>query len=377
MILAPISIRLEAELQGFALPRLFEEVTGIGHMNFRRRGFAPLLDSDRDIRAAQKAWLVRNLKGWNLPSGEADAFLEQAPEGVAARMAFALGMLSPTSCVGPLIEALDRSDARLFDAYEQGDEARLQHELGPESELGEAYCAPLDVAGFDATAMRGPLTTDNVVARIHIRRAHMLMALLAGLDHEWVRLREERLGSGDWTGRSQFAALLLPASPGPARVREKHEDPFARLVDLIGAVGHVVHHGKWPTSPPSIKDIAGRVDVSTARAEATDSERYVRTLRSGESPMTLANFRLFARTQCWKGEKDEETPLDVAMVLLPHLLAAHVFSLLMPERAEKPRHRDRRGWREAYLGWWRRVGDALGQPTSPESERVPKWLFEP
>lgn len=377
MILPPLFIRLETELQGLALPALVEAATGIHQRTFRRRRFAALMDTDRDIDAAREAWLIRNLKGWNLPPEEAQVFLQEAPDGSAARVAFGMGMLEAESCLFPLINALDAAEDRLFEAVEIKDENRIREELGPRSPLGPDYCAPLDMAGLDPLALVEPLSKANVEQWVYTRRAHVVFSLLAGIEHEWTRRRNAAMGQSDFTGRSHFATLLLPQrEPARARIREEPDGPFARLVDLVGGLAHRIQKGGWPTSPPTIKAMAGRADRSGARGPGADNERFIRALRSGNSPMTLSNFRMLVRTQCWDG-RDDEMPVDAAAVLLPHLVAAQLFTILMPPRADKPGRYDRRGWREGYLGWWQRIGNALGQPTTPVTEHVPGWLFEP
>lgn len=374
-MLVRLLIRLELEVQGMALPRLVQEATGVHHMTFRRQGFSAIKTA-QDLRRFQEEWLGKNLLAWGESSKGAGNFLDEAPEGPVARIAFALGLLSPESIVHKLFHALDAADARMGDAVDRKDHAAIAHELGPQSPLGHAYCAPLHAAGLKPSLLEGPYTRDSVGERARTRRAHMALAFLAGLDHEFVRRREKALGIGEWDGRPHLAVLLAPP-PAKVKLRQTSNDPFARLVDLVGGAGMAAPSGHWPTRAPSISMMAKKVDASGVLSPESDSTRYVRSLRSGSRPMRITTFRRFVRSQWPVSEPSSGDYLDAAGVLFPHLIAAHLFTLLMPECPEKPGHRDRRGWRGAYLSWWERIGNELGRRTSPATECEPKWLLEP
>ena len=77
----------------------------------------------------------------------------------------------------------DASDKRICQLSDT-DVSGFFDEIGPQSELGPAYCAPLAVAGI-----RGPMleltATERAAFNLDLDwRAHMALSFLATVDHE-------------------------------------------------------------------------------------------------------------------------------------------------------------------------------------------------
>ena len=213
--------------------------------------------------------------------------LAEWPEGgLAAQWTFGLGLLGPeaSSTLHELVARLDQADVRLSRAIAERDEEAVLHELGPLSPLGADYHATIDVAGFGSSVNQAGLT----------RRAHMALSLLAAIDHEIGHWNTRVFHFDPWVGMPRFSILL--SEPGPATcLRQTPDDPYARLVDFVGACGHAFRHQHWPDRSLTINEMGTQAEASCA--VHGDGTRFVRGLRSGKTRLTAVSFRQLVRGQ--------------------------------------------------------------------------------
>jgi hypothetical protein len=378
-VLFPLLIDVLHDLVGLAPASLFEQVTGVGRMTFQRgRGYATLLGPRRyEIEQHRDAWLLASMRSRGLTEQEAAEALASIPQGLAAQAIHGLGLLDPNSSemIRSLATRFDAADLWLCKLADADDLHGLAHELGPRSPLGRAYCAPLDVSGLDSLPPGVDASEAALVRLLLTRRAHMALSLLAAVDHEMSRWNARIVGWDAWAGKSRFAMLLSEPAPGAGR-RVRPADPFARLVDFIGAVGHRVRRGCWPDAVPTIIEMGCQAEL--VDVVAGDGARFIRKLRTGTPPITQAAFRRFVRSQI---AEDRHTPRGETQLhgdlLAPYLFAAHLFTRLMPALDGKPAYRDRTGWRQAYLAWWQRHAEACPPSAAPAADRPPAWLLAP
>ncbi|HIB8542434.1 TPA: hypothetical protein ACWX5B_000864 [Stenotrophomonas maltophilia] len=375
-MLFALHIEVAHKLVGMAPAAFFEYATGLNHMNYRRgRGFAAFMAKREQVEAYSDSLLLRMLQKRGVPDVEFREFKENIPQGHSAIMVYGLGLLDDHTAPATreLVAMFDASDKRLCQLSDT-DVSGFLDEIVPQSELGPAYCAPLAVAGI-----RGPtldLTASERAAfnLVLNRRAHMALSFLAALDHE----------IGHWIGRTEvpdalaglprFAVLLAP--PGPTnRRRHSPGDPAARLVDFIGAVGYFLREGSWPERPLSIEEMGAQVDLSGIRLG--ESDRFLRSLRSGKAPLTRKSFRTLVHTQLWTPKANASDLDDQADLLETYLVAALLLSLLLPDHPTAAGHMDRTGWREAYLGWWERHRHRYPPTLQTTASLYPSWLIDP
>lgn len=375
-MLFALHIEVAHKLVGMAPAAFFEYATGLNHMHYRRgRGYAALMANREQVEAHSDSLLLRMLQKRGVPDAEFQGFKENIPRGHSAIMVYGQGLLDEhsTSATRELVAMFDASDERLCQ-LDDTDVPGFLVEIGPQSELGPDYCAPLAVGGI-----RGPTLELSAPERAALdlalnRRAHMALSFLAALDHE----------IGHWIGRTKladamgglprFAVILAPPGP-PDRLRHTPADPAARLVEFIGAIGHVSREGSWPERPLSIADMSAQADRSGIRGGASD--RFVRALRSGKDPLTRKSFRTLVHTQLWKPEAKASDLDDQADLLEPYLVASLLLNLLLPDHPTAVGHLDRTGWREAYLGWWERHQHRYPPPASSTIPKHPAWLINP
>lgn len=375
-MLFALHIEVAHKLVAMAPAAFFEYATGLNHMHYRRgRGYAALMANREQVEAHSDSLLLRMLQKRGVPDAEFRGFKENIPQGHSAIMVYGLGLLDEHSAPATreLVAMFDASDERLC-RLEDTDVPGFLAEIGPQSELGPAYCAPLPVAGI-----RGPKLELSAPERAAFdlalnRRAHMALSFLAAVDHE----------IGHWIGRTnvpdamrglpRFVVLLAP--PGPRdRRRNTPADPAARLVDFVGAIGHFLRDGSWPERPLSIADMGAQADRSGIRGG--ESDRFVRALRSGKDPLTRKSFRTLVHTQLWTPKSKASDLDDQADLLETYLVATLLLNLLLPDHPTAVGHLDRTGWRAAYLGWWERHRHRYPPPASSTASLPPAWLIDP
>ena len=375
-MLFALHIEVAHKLVGMAPAAFFEYATGLNHMNYRRgRGYAAFMAKREQVEAHSDSLLLRMLQKRGVPDAEFRGFKEEIPQGHSAIMLYGLGLLNehtspPTRELVAMFDASDKRLCQLSDADVSG----FFDEIGPQSELGPAYCATLAVAGI-----RGPTLELTAPERAAFnlalnRRANMALSFLAAVDHEighWIG----RTGVPDaLAGLPRFAVLLAP--PGPThRRRHTPADPTARLVDFIGAVGYYLREGRWPERPLPIADMGIQADLSGTRLG--EGDRFVRGFRSGKAQLTRKSFRTLVHTQLWTPKAKASDLDDQADLLETYLVAALLLSLLLPDHPTTAGHMDRTGWREAYLGWWERHRHRYPPPAPSTGPPSPAWLIDP
>lgn len=291
-------------------------------------------------------------------------------------MVYGLGLLGETCAPATreLVAQLDASDQYLLEltdcsVAEGLDKLRLDPHLGP------AYFAPLSVSGLRRPPRELAHSDEQALLELVLtRRAHMTLSLLAALDHELGRWNAEVSGSDSMGRRPRFAALL--AKPEPAtRVRRRPKDPIARVVDLVGSVGYLARHSRWPDASPTVAEMGVRAELS--RCIVGDGSRFVQALRSAKRPLTRRAFQTLVHSQFWTPDTSPDVLDMTADLAEPYLVAAHLLTLLMPDDPVAKGHLDRAGWREAYLDWWARHAHNY-RPANPGAQpSPPDWLLDP
>lgn len=364
-LLYPLLIRVTQRIVGKAPAAFFEEVTGISHTTFHRVGYAAAHRRLEEVEIHRRKWFCAQLQLRSATKGEVEALLAEWPDvGLAAQWSFGLGLLGPeaSSTLRGLVARLDEADVRLSRAIAERDEEAVLHELGPLSPLGADYHAPLDVAGVGPGPYQAGLT----------RRAHMALSLLAAIDHEIGHWNTRVFHFDPWVGMPRFSILL--SEPGPATcLRQTPDDPYARLVDFVGACGHAFRHQHWPDRSLTIGEMGAQAEASSA--VQGDGTRFVRGLRSGKTRLTAASFRQLVRGQFARDARKRTPEIEEAAdFLAPYLFAAHLLTCLMPGMPGKAHHRDRSGWRAAYLAWWQKYAETEDRPAGQARLRPPHWL---
>jgi len=375
-MLFALHIEVAHKLVGMAPAAFFEYATGLNHMTYRRgHGYAAFMAKREQVEAYSDSLLLRMLQKRGILDAEFRGFKKNIPQGHSAIMVYGLGLLDDHTAPATreLVAMFDASDKRLCQLSDT-DVSGFFDEIGPQSELGPAYCAPLAVAGI-----RGPTLELTAPERAALnlalnRRAHMALSFLAAVDHEighWIG----QTGMPDaLAGFPRFAVLLAP--PGPTdRRRHTPADPAARLVDFIGAVGYYLRKGSWPKHPLPIKDMGAQADLSGTRL--CEGDRFVRGLRSGKAPLTRKSFRTLVHTQLWTPKAKASDLDDQADLLETYLVAALLLSLLLPDHPTAAGHMDRTGWREAYFEWWERHRHRYPPPVPSTAPLPPAWLIDP
>ncbi|WP_282295135.1 hypothetical protein [Stenotrophomonas sp. PS02289] len=379
-MLFALHIEVAHKLVGMAPAAFFEYATGLSHMNYRRgRGYTALMAKREQVEAHSDSLLLRMLQKRGIPDAEFRGFKEDIPQGHSAIMLYGLGLLNEhtSPATRELVAMFDASDKRLCKLSDT-DVYGFLDEIGPRSQLGPAYCTPLTVADIRDPSLELKLElTEPERTAINLalnRRAHMALSFLAALDHEighWIGRTEV---PDAWAGLPRFAVLLAP--PGPTnRRRHSPADPAARLVDFIGAVGYFLREGSWPERPLSIEEMGAQVDLSGIRLG--ESDRFLRSLRSGKAPLTRKSFRTLVHTQLWTPKAKASDLDDQADLLETYLVAALLLSLLLPDHPTAAGHMDRTGWPEAYLGWWERHRHRYPPTLQTTASLYPSWLIDP
>ncbi len=375
-MLFALHIEVGHKLVGMAPAAFFEYTTGVSHMTYRRgRGYEAFFARREKTIAGSDSLLLRMLQKRGLPDASFRGFKESLPQGHSTMMFHGLGLLDEHSAPATrdLLKKLDASEKRIF-LLAKTDLSGFAAEIGPASELGLDYCAPLAVAGFRRPALDFTETEWVAVNFALNRRAQMALSFLAAMDHEiGHRIGRTRLPDS-LSGLPGFAMLLAP--PGP-RGRRRHApaDPAARLVDFVGAVGHLDRTGGWPERPLTTAAMGAQAELSGTRQG--EGDRFIRGLRSGKDPLSRLKFRTLVHTQFWTPTAKPTDLDDLADGLEVYLVAALLLSLLIPDDPTAPGHLDRTGWRGAYLAWWERHKHRYPPPAAPAGPPPPSWLIDP
>lgn len=375
-MLFALHIEVAHKLVGMSPASFFERTTGISHMTYRRgRGYGALAAHFEAADGPVDSLLLRMMRNRRMRNAESQLSRAGIPDGISGQMVYGMGLLDHRSAPATreLMAQFDASDRRLCSLSDVDVEGFLA-EISPNSELGADYCAPLDGSGFRCQPLELTEPEQAIYRLALTRRAHMALSFLAAVDHEMGRSTRQLASLDAMAGQPRVAVLLTPPEP-QLRQRYQPNDPIARLVDLLGAIGHRVRTGSWPKEIPSIAEMGSRVELSGAKAG--DGARYVRGLRSGKHPMTRSAFRALIHSQLSSPDITNAFLDDAADRLEPYLVAAHLLTLLIPDYPKATGHLDRAGWREAYLGWWQRLSVRYPPPLPADDPETPGWILNP
>lgn len=372
-MLFALHIDVAQKLVGMSPAAFFEHSTGISRMTYQRgRAIAVWTQRREQVQAHADSLLLRMMEKRSTSEAERHALREAMPNGISAMMVYMMGLLDDAApATRELVRMLDASDRKLCQLADADDGEGFAADIGPESELGPDYCAPLYVSGLTRLDLDMDEQSRFFLIRTLTRRAHMALSFLAAVDHEIAQWNNRFSCFDIFNGLPRFAALLVEPERSE-RKRLRPNDPIARFVDFVGAVGHRARTGSWPVNPPSIDAMGVQAELSGV--VAGNGARFIRGLRSGKHPMTRAAFHLLIRSQVSTGRADVVLLQTVEDFLEPFVIAAHLFTLLMAPHKGACGHLDRFGWRDAYLGWWERVTDRY-PPVERSDDEPPSWLL--
>lgn len=375
-MLFALHIEVAHKLVGMSPASFFEHATGLSHMTYRRgRGYKAVAAHFGAADGPVDSLLLRMMRNRGMRNAESQFSRACIPDGISGQMVYGMGLLDDRSAPATreLMAQFDASDRRLC-RLSDVDVKGFLAEISPNSELGPDYCAPLDVSGFRCQPLELTEPEQAAYQLALTRRAHMALSFLAAVDHEMGRTTRQLASLDAMAGLPRVAVLLTPPEP-EFRQRYRPNDPIARLVDLLGAIGHRARTGSWPQEVPSIAEMGARVELSGAKAG--DGARFVRGLRSGKHPMTRSAFRALIHAQLSSPDITSAFLDDAADRLEPYLVAAHLLTLIIPGHPMAKDHLDRTGWREAYLRWWQRHSERYAPPLPADDAQPPDWLLNP
>lgn len=380
-MLYPLLIQLVHDLTGLSPAALYEEITGFSRSTYRRGAYEALIGRRRaSFEKHRDERFISNAIRAGATRSEAEADLAATPDGIASQLVHSLGLLDEncTSHIRTLVTNLDEADLRAIQLAEAMDLEGLNRELSALGSLGPNYSQVLSVTGIGLLpSEHSPGGIDRALRAFLHRRANMALSLLAAIDLEIGHWNERVWGGDPFSGRARFACLLsAPRKTGG--LRSAPRGPYSRLVDLIGTMGERVRSGNWPERPPTISAMGTYAERN--RAVAGNGERFIRNLRNGKTKFTNHAFRQLLQSQLAQKETDQRNIsskpalADGAGLLKQYLIAAHLFSYLMPSDVASPTERDRTGWRDAYLARWRTHSLVWGPTAELPGPKPPLWL---
>lgn len=193
-MLFSLLIQVSHDLWGLSPATLFQQVTGVSGMTFRRgRGYAALMGPNRDeILRHRDAWLMETSMSRGATADEAAEELANLPDGIAAQVVYGLGLLgeSCSPALRQLVRSLDDADVRACRLADKDDIEGFIRELGPSCLLGSDYSAPLEASGIKCLAEGAGPAEAHLWEIAMTRRAHMALSLLAAIDIEMSRWNE-------------------------------------------------------------------------------------------------------------------------------------------------------------------------------------------
>lgn len=363
--LANVLLDVMSRVEGRAPAVIMAEILGVSPQLARKQKGGPRRPR-RTERATTHAddWVRERLLKGGLTAVEASDFLAKRPDGVLGGLLYYMFCASPLSPASmEAIRELDATDERLFSLVLGRDlDAALSWLRGEEQRRPHLF-AFVDVAGCPPVVLADLAPIDEMGARSMHLAVNMLLLLLAVIDHEIT----PRIATEQWSGCSLVAALLAPEdTPGVC-------SPIAMMVDLVLALGVASVDGAFPSERPQAMH-AERLFAGRRPASAT-SARVINSLRRLEKKFNRrALHTLMVDTKLQSGGPGQ-TVAEEAEMLLPLLAAAHLLTAMMPTPSARKAHPDRRGWRAAYLHWWRRHAEAQGLPTAPTASPAPPAWF--
>jgi hypothetical protein len=364
------------DIVGRSPASLLADLAGVSHMTIRRKGWGALIERQAEVERRRQVFLEESLRTAGAKEGFVGSAISSEPSGAVARILYWQGLLDHecTPSFRQLVESFDVSDAKMAQALDSRDMDLIRSQFGAGSALGGKYFTPMSVSGVDLNIQQLNNPQEFEAAKF-LRLVHMALSLLAAIDHEIGRWTVRQVGVDHWSGHSRFGVLLMPGSKQD-RVRQPSNEPFARLVDFMGALGYLHENLKWPPERLRLQELGARAELS--QAISGDGVTFIRHLRSGKSKMNLHNFRQLVRSQCHAGIKSMKAsnPHRLGDLIIPYLLAAHVFTRLISSLSGGAGKLDLSGWREAYMAWWHHHAGAETRPPGPARLQPPPWLTE-
>ena len=236
---------------------------------------------------------------------------------------------------------------------------QLRAEAGRRTHLFE----PVDAAGCPPAPVADLAPPEEVRVRLVHLATNMLLSLLAAIDHEVTA----RVSTEQWAGCSLLGALLAPDDMRGVC------SPIALMVDLVLAAGVAASDGEFPAKRPKVLDVERRL-AGRKRVTGTTA-RVINSMRRREKKLDRRALRTLMLDTKLRSAGPGQTVAKEADMLIPLLAAAHMLTALMPTPRNKKAHPIRRGWRAAYLCWWRRQAEARGLPTVPTGDPgPPAWV---
>lgn len=369
-LLCGVVLEVACRLEGCAPSTLMAEIVGVTPQLARRQSGVPR----RARRISQatthaEAWLRGRLLKAGLTDVEAQQLLVERPSGVLeALLYWMFGGSALEPATRRAIRELEELDAQLFALAAARDVEAIVAWLRVEALHRPNLFAVVDAAGCP----EAPGADLEPLAEVQVRLAHlganMLLSLLAVIDHEVA----PRIATEQWAGYSLLATLLAPDDARGVC------SPIALMVDLVLAVGLASVNGELPAERPQPlaveRRLAGRRLPGRKRTTSTTA-RVINSLRRREKRLDRRALRSLMLDTKLKSAGPGQTVAQEANMLIPVLAAAHLFMGLMPTPGGKKAHPDRRGWRAAYLRWWRWHAEARGLPIAATGDLgPPAWL---
>lgn len=369
-MLTPVMISLSEALSGRPVSELMAELTGISPQWLRKRLALPSRPSRRAAAEKNIAQAFANaLIEAGLDPVEAQRRTQERPEGLLESAIYHLGYFSDGLHPVGLAELrrLDEIDAQIGRFVDARDLEGLWAWLSAVDGIAERLRRPICAAGvphWPGDAAEPSL--ENIQARLSTVLVHQLLAFLAVLDHEVKPV----VATPDWGGHSLVGTLIAP--PASPCARRQILSPIALLIDLIIASAMADSDGRLPDCRPTPSEVGESMARRGLGGAAFDQR--VHRLRSGHATLPGSVFKAFVREVRYRPAGPGQTLDDEARMVFPLLVAAHLLSLMMPSAPGSPHH-DRRGWREAYLDWWRHHAMARGVPHEPsDAAGPPGWV---
>ena len=371
MMFSYLFLDLAEAVSGHPRAVLFHRATGFSTETFRKNAGLPRR-ANAKVRAQKKIGdsLRKQLRASGVTVEDAGRLIAGQPEGVLQLHLYWMVYQDCPHHESSRATAIryDLIDERLSALVAAGDIDGLSAALTDRDLIGDELRRPLLVSGLPDWPDDHRQGEDPAVrARLQHLYANMLLSFLAILDHE---VRPDVTGHS-WVGQSLVALLIAPVTPVTKRM--VLQSPVAFLVDLVGAIGIASVQSKWPASRPTASVIGNH--MRKRGLGGSYPARYVNSLRSGHAKLDVKAFRRLFLDVKPRSAGPNQTIETEARMLNPLLIAAHLLTLMMPRVPGAPRHHDRRGWREAYLGWWQfhAAVRGSGRPSNP-GVGPPKWL---
>lgn len=370
-MLTPILIQLGVAVSGRAAPELLSDLLLVTPQMLRKRLALPRGKSKRAAALQNiEDVFTTALVDAGLDEAEARSRARALPSGLLEGAMYQLGYFGDKLNPNGLYELrrLDEVDTRISQFFNTRDFKGLGEWLGSGDELDDRLRRPVTAAGVPSwPSSDAELSFDDIRAQLVNVRTQVLLSFLAVMDHEIKPI----LCTSDWNGYSLIATLLAPPERSNAQ-RNTVDSPIARLVDLIAASAMSDSKARLPERRPTPSEIAKWI-ASHGRGGEGFIERIHR-LRTEDAKLTGSVFKTLVHEVRLKSVAPNQSVETEARMAFPLLVAAHLLSILMP-RSKGRQHHDRRGWREAYLEWWKFHAVARGVPYEPVGTTgPPAWL---